>query len=86
LLFFFASPKKNQKKRPENDDSRFRVVLWGAVVQGGERQRGNVEHSSASYLCLISTSRYVASNSFLDLKPKLLLSRVGFQKASGKKR
>jgi hypothetical protein len=36
LLFFFASPKKNQKKRPENEDSRFRVVLWGAVVQGGE--------------------------------------------------
>jgi hypothetical protein len=40
LLFFFASPKKNEKRRPENEDGRFRVVLWGAVVQRGEGQRG----------------------------------------------
>jgi hypothetical protein len=27
FMFFFASPKKNIKRRRENDDSRFRVVL-----------------------------------------------------------
>ena len=30
-------------RRPENDDGRFRVVLWGAVVQRGEGQWGCVQ-------------------------------------------
>ena len=27
-LFFFACPKKNQKKTPENETARFRGGIW----------------------------------------------------------
>jgi hypothetical protein len=84
-MFFFASPKKNEKRRPENEDGRFRVQLCSSFVQRGEAQRGNVEHSSASYLCLIPSACYVAANSMLDLKPKLYLFPGGFSKGLGKK-